>query len=56
MVLVFFFWHDKWIGDNSLKTLYRQLFLCSTNKEAFISNVLSPPVVGNDKAWNLKIL
>ena len=51
-----FFWHDKWIGDNSLKTLYRQLFLCSTNKEAFISDVLSPPVVGNDKVWNLKIL
>ena len=22
------FWHDKWIGDNSLKTLYPQLFLC----------------------------
>ena len=36
------FWHDKWIGDNSLKTLYPQLFLCSAIKEASISNVLSP--------------
>ena len=50
------FWHDKWIWDNSLRTLYPQLFLCSANKEAFISDVLSPPVGGNDRVWNLKIL
>ena len=36
------FWHDKWIVDNSLKTLYPQLFLCSANKEVSISDVLSP--------------
>ena len=49
------FWHNKWIGDNSLKTLYPQLFVCSTNKEACISDVLSPPVSGNDRV-KLKIL
>ena len=48
------FWHDKWIGDNSLKTLYPQLFLCSANKESSISDVLSPPVDGNDRVWNLR--
>ena len=26
------FWHNKWIGDNSLKTLYPQLFVCSAIK------------------------
>ena len=31
------FWHDKWTGDNSFKSLYPQLFVCSTNKEACIS-------------------
>ena len=43
------FWHDKWIGDNSLKTLYPKIFLCSANKEASVSDVLSPQVGGNDK-------
>ena len=28
------FWHDKWTRNNSLKTLYPKLFVCSTNKEA----------------------
>ena len=48
------FWHDKWIRDNSLKTLYPQLFLCLANKEASISDVLSPQVAGNDRVWNLR--
>ena len=48
------FWHDKWIGDASLKILYAQLFLCSANKEACISEVLSPPVGNNDKVWSLR--
>ena len=43
-----------WIGDNSLKTLYPQLFVCSTNKEACISKVLSPPVGDNDRVWSLR--
>ena len=35
-------------------TLYPRLFLCSTNKEASISDVLSPQVGGNDRVWNLR--
>ena len=49
------FWHDKWTGDNSLKTLYPQLFVCSAIKEASIFDVLSPSVSGNDRV-ELKIL
>ena len=48
------FWHDKWIGDNSIKTLYPELFDCSTNKEACISDVLCLLVGGNDRVWNLR--
>ena len=43
------FWHDKWIGDVPLKIIDLQLFLCSANKEACISEVLSPPVGDNDR-------
>ena len=48
------FWHDKWIGDVSLKSLYPQLFVCSANKEACISDMLSPSVSDNDRVWNLR--
>ena len=34
------FWHDKWVGDNSLKRLYPQLYVCSNDKEAFIGRFL----------------
>ena len=53
MVLVFFFGmiSGLWIGDVPLKILYPQLFLCSANKEACISKVLSPSVGDNDKVW-----
>ena len=44
-------WHDKWTGENSLKTLYPQLYVCSANKEACIFEVLSPPVGDNDRVW-----
>ena len=47
------FWHDKWTSDVSLKILYSQLFLCSANKEACISEVLRPPVDDNDRVWSL---
>ena len=50
----FLFWHDKWIEDVPLKVLYPELFLCSTNKEACISKVLSPPAGDNDKVWSLR--
>ena len=43
------FWHDKWTGDVPLKSLYPQLFVHSANKEACISNVLSPSVGDNDR-------
>ena len=48
------FWHDKWTGDVPFKILYPQLFLCSANKEACISEVLSPPVGDNDRVWSLR--
>ena len=41
-------WHDKWTGDVPLNILYPQLFLCLVDKEACISDVLSPPVGDND--------
>ena len=47
------FLHDKWTGDVSLKILYPHLFFCSANKEACISEVLSPPVGDNDRVWSL---
>ena len=48
------FWHDKWIGDVPLKIIYPQLFLCSANKEACISDVLSPLVGDNDRVCSLR--
>ena len=48
------FWHDKWTGDVPLKILYPQLFMCAENKEACISEVLSPPVGDNDRVWSLR--
>ena len=47
------FWYDKWIGDVSLKILYPQLFLCSANKEACISKVLSPPMGDNELQFKI---
>ena len=34
------FQHDRWIGDNTLKFLYPELYVCSADKEACISEVL----------------
>ena len=48
------FWHDKWIGDNSLKTLYPQLFVSAANKEACME-VLSP-LVGDNDSVEFKVL
>ena len=52
--VLIFFWHDKWTRDNSLKSLCPRLFVCSTNKEACISEVLSPPVGDNTRVWSLR--
>ena len=30
------FWHDRWIGDNTLKDLYPELYACLAAKEAYI--------------------
>ena len=43
------FWHNKWTGDVPFKILYPKLFLCSANKEACISEVLSPSMGDNDR-------
>ena len=48
------FWHDKWTGDDPLKILYPQLFMCSANKETCISEVLSHPMGDNDRVWSLR--
>ena len=50
------FWHDKWVGDNMLKRLYPQLFVCSNDKEACISDVLCYQEGGIDRIWNLRFL
>ena len=34
------FWHDRWIGDNTLKDLHPELYVCSAVKDACISEVL----------------
>ena len=48
------FWHDKWVGDNSLKRLYLQLYVCSNDKEACIFDVLCYKEGGSDRIWNLR--
>ena len=48
------FWHDRWIGDNTLKSLYLDLFLCSANKDACIFEVLWLLEGGIVRAWDLR--
>ena len=48
------FWYDRWVGDISLKMLYPQLYACSNDKEACISDVLCHREGGNDRFWNLR--
>ena len=48
------FWHDKWVGDNILKMLYPQLYACSNDKEACISDVFCYQEGGNDRIWILR--
>ena len=47
------FWHDRWIGDTTLKDLYPELCVCSAVKDAYISEVLRIPKEGTVKVWNL---
>ena len=37
------FWHDRWIGENSLKDRYPELYACLAVKDACISEVLWDP-------------
>ena len=48
------FWHDRWIGDNTLKDLYPVLYVCSAAKEAYISEVLWIPEGGTSRVWDLR--
>ena len=48
------FWHDKSVGDNTLNRLYPQLYMCSNDKEACISNVLCYQEGGINRIWNLR--
>ena len=48
------FWHDKWIGYNTLKSLYPELYVFSTDKESCISEVLWLLEGGNVRIWDLR--
>ena len=48
------FWHDRWIGDNTLKDLYPKLYVCSTAKDACMSKVLWIPERGTIRVWDLR--
>ena len=48
------FWHDRWIGDNSLKFLYPELYECLADKEACISEVLWLLEGGIVRVWDLR--
>ena len=48
------FWHDRWIGDNTLKDLYPKLYVCSAAKDACISKVLWILKGGTFRVWDLR--
>ena len=48
------FWHDRWIGDNTLKDLYPELYVCSAAKDACISEVLWIPKGSTIRVWDLR--
>ena len=48
------FWHDRWVGDTSLKMLYPQLYVCSYDNEAYISDLLGHQEDGGTSFWNLR--
>ena len=48
------FWHDRWIGDNTLKDLYTELYVCLVVKDACISKVLWIPEGFTVRVWNLR--
>ena len=48
------FWHDKWIGDNTLKDLYPELYVYLAAKDACISEVLWILEGGTVRVWDLR--
>ena len=48
------FWHDRWVGDISLKILYPWLYTCSSDKEACISDLLDHQEDGSSRCWNVR--
>ena len=48
------FWHDRWIGDDTLKDIYPELYVCLAVKDACISEVLWIPEWGTVRVWNLR--
>ena len=48
-----YFWHDRWIGENSLKDCYPELYACLAIKDACISEVLWAPEGDTVRVWNL---
>ena len=48
------FWHDRWIGNNTLKDIYPELYVCSATKEACISEVLWISEGGTSRVWDLR--
>ena len=47
------FWHDRWIGDTTLKDLYPEHYGCLVVKDACISEVLWIPEGGIVRVWSL---
>ena len=48
------FWHDRWIGDNTLKDLYPEIYVFSAVNDARISEVLWIPEGGTVRVWDLR--
>ena len=47
-------WHDRWTGDNTIKDLYPELYVCFIAKDACISEVLWIPEGGTIRVWDLR--
>ena len=48
------FWHDRWIGDYTLKDLYPEVYVCLVAKDACISEILWTLEVGTFRVWDLR--
>ena len=48
------FWHDRWIGDNTLKDLYPKFYMCLAVKGACIFEILWILEGGTIRVWDLR--